>query len=361
MRKIVSYFLFFSFFLALDVLIIQYLINNQSNTSSPEISLTKSSLIKTQIPSKQQLSFDSIFSYQDPASNQSRQPDEITLLATGDVIPARSVNYQMVKLNDFRYPFAKTADFLKNSDITFINLETPLIPNCQPTVEGMVFCGDEKAVEGLVSAGVKVANIANNHMSDYGIEGINNTTKLLQQNNIAVCGNGSPAILDIKGKKFGFLGYNDISERYDLLPSPKIDILQKDIRDLKIKADYVIVAFHWGVEYTSSPSARQKELAHSAIDAGADLIIGNHPHWVGAVEQYKDKFTTYAHGNFIFDQMWSQETREGVIGKYIFGDTGLKSVNFYSVIIENYSQPRFATQTEAEKILLRIKTNSFKE
>ena len=99
-------------------------------------------------------------------------------------------------------------------------------------------------------------------------------------------------------------------------------------------------------------------MAHTAIDAGADLIIGNHPHWVQGVEEYKGKYITYAHGNYVFDQMWSQETREGVLGKYTFNNKQLINIEFIPIIIENYSQPRFATETEANNILQRMKESS---
>ncbi|MFH0863979.1 MAG: CapA family protein [Candidatus Gottesmanbacteria bacterium] len=342
-----------------DMLIIFYLISiqpkeNQKKIVPLQVNLKKS--LEVDITNKS-INVSDIFKYQDPDFS-GYNPNEIVLLATGDVILARSVNSLMVSKNNFLYPFEKTANFLKNSDITFINLESPLIPNCATTVEGMVFCGSENAVAGLVFSGVDVVSIANNHMADQGEDGINNTTNILMKNNIAVTGNGNPAILTAKGKKFGFLGYNDISERYDLLPKPDDILLQKDIYKLKQKVNYVIVAFHWGVEYTASPSARQVELAHMAIDNGADLVIGNHPHWVQGIEQYEGKLITYAHGNFVFDQMWSPETREGVIGKYVFGNNGLKSVNFYPIIIENYAQPRFAQKEEAVKILEKMKATS---
>lgn len=354
-RRLAIIFSFIVLILCLELWFVNLYLNSQS-TGRP---MTRSSaIIRPTVPLNRSFSLESVFEYQDPNLNYISKPGEYTILATGDVILARSVNSQMVRKNNFLYSFEKTADFLKNADVVFINLESPLIPDCQPTDEGMVFCGNEKAVEGLVYSGVKIANIANNHMADYGLDGINNTINLLEQKKIAVTGNGKPAILDIRGKKFGFLGYNDISERYDLFPKPEINNLQNDIKNFKAKVDYIVVAFHWGIEYTSSPSARQQELAHAAIEAGADLIIGNHPHWVGAVEQYQGKLITYSHGNFIFDQMWSRETREGVIAKYVFGDNGLKNVNFYPVVIDNYSQPRFAEKEEAIKILNKIKQTS---
>lgn len=281
----------------------------------------------------------------------------IRLMATGDVIPARSVNSRTVRENDFRNPYLKTADLLKTADIVFINLESPLVKNCPTTVEGMVFCGDVRNVEGLKFANVSVANLANNHLANYGKEGIENTVSLLKENGIAVTGLGEAAIITVKGKSFGFLGYNDIGGFAGIENADVIKIAS-DVAALKNKTDYVVVAFHWGTEYVSDPTGRQKELAHLAVENGADLIIGNHPHWVQGVEIYKNKFVAYAHGNFVFDQMWSRETREGVVGEYVFGENGLNGVSYYPVIIEDYAQPRFADESEANIILEKMKKSS---
>lgn len=304
------------------------------------------------------LLIDSIFQYNDPIlMNESDNPNLYTIIATGDVIPARSVNAKVVGLSDFTFPFRKTADFLKSADAVFINLESPLIPNCPVTIEGMIFCGDRRNVQGLKYANVSVLSIANNHIANYGLKGIGETVALLKRNNIAVTGNGESAILTIKEKRFGFLGYNDV-ENFAGIASADVNQIIFDVSKLKKDVDFVIVAYHWGIEYVSDPTERQIMLAHAAVDAGADLVIGNHPHWVQGIEQYKGKFITYAHGNFIFDQMWSRQTREGVLGKYIFNNTGLIDVAFYPIIIDDYSQPRLATQNEAEVILSRMRKSS---
>lgn len=306
------------------------------------------------------LSIDQIFHYADPtlASVKNNNPEEYTIIATGDVIPARSVNAKTVSLNNFNYPFEKTVGLLKSANAVFINLESPLIPHCQPTLEGMVFCGDQRNIQGLVYAGVTVVSIANNHAGNYGMSGVNSTVDLLKKNGIKVTGDGEPAIVTIKDKKFGFLGYNSIGSKEQGIAWADIPQIQQDIKNLKKQVDFVIVTFHWGIEYTSIPNSSQVELAHLAVDSGADLIIGNHPHWVQGIEEYKGKFITYAQGNYVFDQMWSEETREGVLGKYIFNNQGLKTVEFIPVIIDSYSQPRFAAEEEAKKILSRMKSSS---
>ena len=96
-------------------------------------------------------------------------------MVTGDVIPARAVNYQATMRNDFLWPYRNIAETVANADITFINLETPLIKNCPITQEGMVFCGSDKHVEGLKLMGVDVASIANNHAGNHGVRGLGET------------------------------------------------------------------------------------------------------------------------------------------------------------------------------------------
>lgn len=308
----------------------------------------------------QELTTDLIFDHSLKAKteNLTMNKNQYLLLVTGDIIPARSVNYFMVKNNNFNLPFEKTADILKKSDIVFANLESPLIPNCPVTNEGMIFCGSERAVSGFVLANINVVNIANNHMGNQGKTGIDNTIRLLNENNILVTGNNQPAIKTVRGKTFGFLGYNTIGYEESGISWVTDNNYQITINNLRSQVNFVIVTFHWGDEYTDKPNERQIELAHQAIDAGADLVVGNHPHWIQSIEFYKGKLISYAHGNFIFDQMWSQETREGVIGAYIFDEKQLVDVFFIPVIIENYSQPRLANQMEKEKILEKMKKAS---
>lgn len=288
-----------------------------------------------------------------PAQN-SKSLNTVTLIATGDIIPARSVNFQAISRNNFKWAFENTAEFLKNADITLINLESPLIKNCKPTNSGMVFCGDERHIDGLLFAGVDVANLANNHSQNYGTDGIKNTVELLNKNGIAATGVNGAVFKEINGIKFAFLGYNDISGGY--IASNKQ--IASEIKNAKNNADVVVVSFHFGDEYTAQPNKRQKELAHLAIDSGADLIIGNHPHWIQPTEKYKGKFITYAHGNFIFDQMWSEKTKEGVIGKYTFSGKNLVDVEFLPIKIENYGQPYFLEGAEKERILEEMENGS---
>jgi len=282
-----------------------------------------------------------------------------TLIATGDVIPARSVNYQTVSRNNFKWPFEKTAEIIKNADITFINLESPLVGDCPLTNEGMIFCGDSRHLEGLVYGGVDVVSLANNHAGDYGGEGIEETTNLLDSVGILATGKSGPVFKDIRDLRFAFLGYNDIDQKKEGISWVDKDKISKEVREARNKSDIVVATFHWGTEYVSQPTERQRELAHLAIDAGADLVIGNHPHWIQPVEIYKGKVIVYAHGNFIFDQMWSPETKEGIVGRYTFYDKNLVDVEFLPIEIKDFGQPYFLEGEKKRAILEEMQNQSF--
>jgi len=278
-----------------------------------------------------------------------------TLMATGDVIPGRSVNSQTVKQNDFTWAWKNIIPILLEGDVTLVNLESPLVLNCPVTVEGMTFCGSQRHIEGLKAAKVTVANFANNHMGNYGKKGIEQTKQLLENNAIRISGLGTPVILDVKGTKVAFLGFDDIGPNVSPIAEADDEMIKKQISEARSYADVVIVSMHWGVEYTDKPSERQVILAHLVIDSGADLIIGNHPHWVQPVELYKGKIIMYAHGNTIFDQMWSEKTKEGVIGKYTFYGKDLVNIEFIPIYIKEYGQPIILEGDKKNIILNELK------
>lgn len=262
-----------------------------------------------------------------------KEEEPITLIAVGDVMLGRSVNAKMRSLDDFTYPFLKTADFLKAADLTFINLESPFYDDCPTTNTGMIFCADPKAIEGLVMAGIDIANLANNHIRNYGQEGLDLTKNLLQENSISPLGpEPNLVIKEIKKIKFGFLGF-------DLTSGYQEESIIKAIKEKKLPVDILIVSFHWGAEYSSAPSSWQIDLAHQTIEAGADLILGHHPHVIQKTEDYHNGKIVYSLGNFVFDQPWSEATKRGLIGIFTFQDKKLVNSEFKEVSIKDYSQP----------------------
>ncbi len=275
-----------------------------------------------------------------------------TIVTTGDVMLGRSINYRSAKQNNFVWPFEKTADVLKNADITFINLESPFVDNCPLTNSGMVFCSDQRNIQGLTFAGIDIVNLANNHIGNFGQEGIKQTRQLLEGNNMSLIGTTDGAVFKtVNDIRFAFLGYNDFASPAGIAQA-KNEKIVKDIIDAKAKSDIVAISFHWGEEYTDKPTKRQQELAYLAIDNGADLIIGHHPHWVQPTENYKDKLIVYSLGNFIFDQGWSQKTKEGIVGRFKFSGTKLTSYELLPVLINDFGQPEI-TKTHPTSPRLR--------
>ncbi|MGB9911288.1 MAG: CapA family protein [Microgenomates group bacterium] len=293
--------------------------------------------------SYKKLSFSSVknfkysFNQFSPTSSPTKLPI-ITLIAVGDVMLGRTINYHSVKNNNFTWMWEKTVNELRSADLTLINLESPLVENCPVTTSGMIFCGDPKNIEGLKFAEIDLVNLANNHIANYGKKGIENTINLLNGANIVPIGTNTPVYKNIKGIKFAFLGYSDFAVPQEISQVKKEKIIQ-EIAQAKTQADIIIISFHWGEEYTNQPTSRQKELAYLAIDSGADLVIGHHPHWIQPEEFYKEKLIVYSLGNFIFDQFWSEKTTQGLLGKFIFEGKKLVSYQLIPIKIIPPGQP----------------------
>jgi poly-gamma-glutamate capsule biosynthesis protein CapA/YwtB (metallophosphatase superfamily) len=284
-----------------------------------------------------------------------------TLVVTGDVIPARGVNFFASQRHDFLWPFRPTAGFVKNADITYIDLEAPLFTGCPVSpASSFTFCGDPRFVNGFKLMGADVASLANNHLSNYGAEGIRLTDQLLQQNRIKTSGLGPVAVIDVRGIKFGFISFNGVGRAIDRVA------LKAGIKRARQLADIVVVQFHWGKEYERLPKADPGvptpddpvAIGHLSIDWGADLVIGNHPHWYQGVEVYRGKLITYSHGNFVFDQMWSEETREGIIGTYTFYGTKLVAASWRAVRSYDYGQPIFMNARDSATALQTMEAAS---
>jgi poly-gamma-glutamate synthesis protein (capsule biosynthesis protein) len=263
-----------------------------------------------------------------------------TLLFTGDVMLGRSVGYRIDMHKDPMWPFIYVSDVMRSADITYINLETPLTVDCPLTQTGMKFCSEVTNVAGLTGSGVDIASVANNHTTNYGQGGLSSTVSTLKSNGIEPVGQGDPVKLSRDGQVFTFLSLNDIG------PYPGIDnvnpkTLSEKVGRAKASGEVLIVTFHWGHEYQSTPSARQVSLAHQVIDAGADVVIGAHPHWVQTKEIYKDKLIYYSLGNFVFDQEWSPETKRGLAVRLTYDGHDLVKTEELPVLIREYGQPHW--------------------
>lgn len=256
----------------------------------------------------------------------------LTFIFTGDVMLGRSVNTRIQKYADPTWPFKNIASLLSEADISIINLESPFITDCRPTDKGMIFCADPKSVFGLVYAGVDFASLANNHIGNQGQKGVDETISILTNNGITPIGLGKPVFNTVKNVKIALISFSDF---------PQLDenFMSAQISEAALSADIVIATFHWGWEYQNKPNNRQIFLGHLAIDSGADIVVGHHPHWVQTDEIYQGKPIYYSLGNLIFDQMWSDETRLGEILKITYKDNILIKKEIFPIKIYDYGQP----------------------
>ncbi len=306
-----------------------------------------------------------------PTGNLPLAPErlkEISIIAVGDILLSRQVGKKIDQSENPNLPFEKLQATLSGADLTFGNLECPLDSGSNPIREGLIFRCLTKYVPGLVTAGFDVLSTANNHAMDQGLDNLKFTREYLRSQNILPIGSAAsldeawqPQILQRNGTKFAFLAAsyasindngkttNDYVARIEDLEHLKASILK-----LKSQADFIIVNMHAGTEYTSHPNQKQIAFAHAAIDAGADVVIGQHPHWIQDIEIYQNKPIFYSLGNFVFDQMWSQETREGLVVRLAISDKRLEKAELIPVIIENYCCPRLASDEEKTKILKEI-------
>jgi hypothetical protein len=244
---------------------------------------------------------------------------------------------------------------ISSADIAVANFENPAPNVSSYHTSGIRFTADPRLIPGLVKAGIDYVSIANNHIGDAGDLGILQTIANLKKRGLKYSGAGKdlaaarkPAILEAGGTTVAILGYDAIAKAYyagpDEIGSSQLSLKRAKVDIKKARAagaDLVIVFPHWGVEYRNKPFQAQQELARAIIDAGADMIIGNHAHWVGAVEIYKGKPIWYALGNFVFDQTWSEPTMEGITLELTFQGASLRQIRMRPHIILDKAQPNF--------------------
>ena len=260
------------------------------------------------------------------------QPVKTRLILGGDVMLGRSVMIVSEDSKNFFYPFEKISSYLNTGDIVFVNLESPIVSDCPRISDGYKFCTTPEIAEGLVGANITIVNLANNHIHNYGKEGFNQTKQILDKLHISFVGNGNVVTKTVNGTKFGFVGFDFLSNKP----------VEADFELINVAAgsnDVLVVGVHWGEEYTSEPNDFQIATAHKMIEAGANVIVGHHPHWVQEMEDVNGKKVYYSLGNLVFDQMWSEETKKGMLVELTFDANHLTSEKKISIYMENIGQP----------------------
>lgn len=241
--------------------------------------------------------------------------DGVSLAFVGDILLAGKAGRMMEKYGT-GYSFQKVAPILKEADLAFGNLECALtgkVITRNVKIQGkkwFSFKVPPQYAQALVEGGIDIVSLANNHSLDGGREGLRETIKTLEDLKIVYVGAGRNyeesrllKVVEVKNRCFGFLAYNDIGPIMATKTQAGV-ASAKDLQEVKKdkeKVDVLIVSFHWGIEGTTKPSAHQRRIAQAVIDAGADVIIGHHPHVLQPVEIYKGKTIAYSLGNFVFD------------------------------------------------------------
>jgi len=298
----------------------------------------------------------------------------LSLVAVGDIMLSRGVAMQIQENKDPGQPFDHMEEYLQRGDITFGNLEGPITEGRKIEIPEMIFRADPGVENALKNAGFDILSLANNHTMDFGARGLIDTMTLLNKAGIKHTGAGkkrmqayTPVFLEVKGIKTAFLAFNDPS----VLPGshrlagngPGTAILDralavKAIKEAGERADFVIVSMHAGTEYIEEPDRLQYRFAHLFIDAGADLIVGHHSHVVQRVEKYKGKYIIYSLGNFVFDQMWSRDTREGLIAKIYISHNKpvqVEYIEFIPIYINDRTQPELLKGDRARAVIKKLK------
>lgn len=290
--------------------------------------------------------------------NQEKKEEKINIILVGDIMLDRGVEYMIDKEGngDFKFPFLKIADYLRSADIVFGNLEGPISDKGRKVGSIYSFRHNPKAIDGLIYAGFNVLSFANNHAFDYTLEALEDNFTRLKAAGIDYVGAGfnqdeahSAVIKEIKGVKIGFLEYTNLGaeswaateERGGIarISGDDLEILKQDIMKAKNETDVLIVSIHAGEEYTQNLTGFQKEFSKAAIDAGADLVVGHHPHISQTSEQYNGKWIFYSLGNFIFDQGFSEETMKGAILEILIENGKIKEIIPREIKMNEFFQP----------------------
>lgn len=260
--------------------------------------------------------------------------------------------------NPSAHIFSSIIPDLKNANLTIANLENPLLEQGRPVPGKCTLRGSVGWAQILKETGIRVLSLANNHIMDYGEDGLFSTIKALESSGLYYVGAGrnkeqacSPIFLDLAGQNIAILSRTSVivsSPSYAGKNQPGVAFLdiketKRDIKNCKQETDIVILIIHWGVEEYKYPSPDQSRLAREFVEAGADLIIGHHPHVLQGIEKVSNGLVCYSLGNFIFDEfLWSFINKDGLHQENVFKlspdnrKSGILKVYFNDTDIESY-------------------------
>jgi len=280
------------------------------------------------------------------------------LVLGGDVMLSRHVARVAREKRDPAFPLRDLAPVLQAADIAFVNLESPFSDRGAVVQHGMIFKAEPEMIAALELAGVDVVSTANNHARDQGSHGVEFTLDWLHRHQIAVAGTGSSAeaahagvVIERNGIRFGFLAYTydqsngNHSDTDDRVAVMDVVRMRQDVAQLAssgaARADVIIVSMHAGIEYSPKSNAQQVAFARAAIDAGASVVVGHHPHVTQPWERYGQGVIFYSLGNLVFDQFQRVETQRGALADIVFEGPRLARASLLPVEIVG-TAPRLA-------------------
>jgi LAS superfamily LD-carboxypeptidase LdcB/poly-gamma-glutamate capsule biosynthesis protein CapA/YwtB (metallophosphatase superfamily) len=282
-------------------------------------------------------------------------PQNTTLYFVGDIMLDRAVKTSVTKNfgGDYSKLFANVGE-LAQSDILFANLEGDVSDTGNNVGSIYSFRMNPIVLPAIKQAGFDIVSFANNHVGDWNMAAFKDSLARLADNGILKTGAGftkseaeTPTIIEKNGTKFGFIGFSDVGPNWlaatDTTPGillatdPRLPTI---VANAKKQVDVLIVSFHWGIEYKTVHNARQETLAHTAIDNGADMVIGHHPHVMEDIETYNGHPIVYSLGNFIFDQYFSKDTMHGMVFEATFQGKNIIDTKHKVVELNPFYQPK---------------------
>lgn len=291
----------------------------------------------------------------------------------GDVMIGRLVNATITE-SGYEYPWGNVLPILKSEGINIINLETTLTTSKKRVPKVFNFKADPDKVQSLIEGNIHVANIANNHILDYAVEGLEETLKVLDEHHIVHTGAGrnieeakKPAIISYNGLTIGILGCTDNEPLWQANKYPgtffvNIGDLQKiksDIIKLRKEVDLLVLSIHWGPNMVEEPNEKQVRFAHELIDLGVDIIHGHSAHIFQGIELYKEKLILYDTGDFVDDYLVDTDLRNDLSFLIQCELTGKKftRIQIIPVVIEN-KQVNLAKGEDKKQTIERAKSLS---
>ena len=299
--------------------------------------------------------------------------DGITMSFVGDIQMSGKVA-ELINKNGDEYPFHYVKSMFEQDDLTVANLETPITTGGIPAEDKQfVFKSAPSSAGALGKAGIDMVTLANNHVLDHGVPGLMDTIKHLDAAGIQHFGAGKDeedafkiSYVERKGKRIALLGFSRVLPKASWFAKGKNPGVaesynsakaREKIAEARKEADFVIVTVHWGAERADKPNAVQKQLAREYVDAGADLIVGSHPHVLQGFEQYKGKWIAYSLGNFVFTRSSTPMTWETAVLQVTLNHDGSCALQMFPYHA-NLGQAVPMDKTTGSKLLKRISTLS---